>query len=157
LAWLSDPARALARLVTALKPGGSLVVEELDFVSVAPDPSMDAHSAAVFARVLEAHTVVLADRNAFDPICGRRLHSLLQSAGLTDVNAAGSVSMWRGGEPGGELWRLTLSQLRQPMVATGLVDEAEVHTAIDLCLDGLSYLSPVTMTSWGRRPDPQTN
>jgi len=154
LAWLADPTRALDRLVAALKPGGSLVVEELDFVSAAPDPSMDAHSAAVFARVLEAHTVVLADRNGFDPRCGRRLHSLLRSAGLTDVNAAGRVSMWRGGEPGGQLWRLTLSQLRQPMTATGLVDDAEVNAAIDLCLGGLSYMSPITMTSWGHRPNP---
>jgi len=32
LAWLSDPDAALRRLTAALKPGGWLVAEEMDFV-----------------------------------------------------------------------------------------------------------------------------
>jgi SAM-dependent methyltransferase len=34
LAWLADPALALHRLVAALRPGGRLVAEEMDFVSL---------------------------------------------------------------------------------------------------------------------------
>jgi SAM-dependent methyltransferase len=150
LSWLRNPDHALTRLLGALKPGGWLVLEELDFASVAPDPAMDAHSAALAARVLHAHTVVLAEHNGFDPAFGRRLHGLLQAAGLADIRAVGRVSMWRGGEPGGELWRLTFEQLRQAMVDTGLVDDLDVDTAIALCRHGLSFMSPVTMASWGK-------
>ena len=152
LSWLPDPVHALTRLVRALRPGGWLVLEELDFVSAVPDPAMDADAAAVFARVLHAHTVVLTEHNGFDPTFGRRLLGLLEAARLADVNAAGRVSMWRGGEPGGELWRLTFQQLRQAMLDTGLVDHGDVDTAMSLCRHGLSFMSPVTITGWGQLP-----
>jgi SAM-dependent methyltransferase len=154
LSWLADPVDALTRLVRALKPGGWLVLEELDFVSAVPDPAMDADSAAVFTRVLHAHTVVLTEQNGFHPTFGRRLHGLIEAAGLDDVCSAGSVSMWRSGEPGGDLWRLTFEQLRQAMIDTQLVDAVEVDTAMTLCRHGLSFMSPVTMTSWGQLPSP---
>jgi ubiquinone/menaquinone biosynthesis C-methylase UbiE len=41
LAWLPEPQRALQRLVGALKPGGWLVAEEMDFGSIAADPRVD--------------------------------------------------------------------------------------------------------------------
>jgi SAM-dependent methyltransferase len=152
LSWLSDPVHALTGLVRALRPGGWLVLEELDFVSAVPDPAMAADAAAVFTRVLHAHTVVLSERNGFDATFGRRLYGLLQAARLTDVNAAGRVSMWRGGEPGGELLRLTFQQLRRAMLDTGLVDDSDVDTAMTLCRHGLSLMSPVTVSGYGRLP-----
>jgi trans-aconitate methyltransferase len=51
LAWLAEPREALRRLCAALKPGGCLLAEEMDFVSVAPDPAMDAHAAGAFVGV----------------------------------------------------------------------------------------------------------
>jgi len=45
-AWLSEPQRALQRLASALRPGGWMLAEEMDFGSVAPDPRMDAEAAA---------------------------------------------------------------------------------------------------------------
>jgi SAM-dependent methyltransferase len=151
LSWLPEPVDALARLVPALAPGGWLVLEELDFVSAVPDPAMQDDAAAVFARVLHAHTVVLSENHGYDPTFGRRLHGLLTSAGLANVNAVGRVSMWRGGEPGGELWRLTFQQIRQPMLDTGLVDDTDIDMAMALCRHGLSFMSPVLITSWGQQ------
>jgi SAM-dependent methyltransferase len=157
LSWLPDPVHVLTRLVRTLRPGGWLVLEELDFVSAVADPAMDADAAAIFTRVLHAHTVVLAERNGFDPTFGRRLPGLLQAAGLADVNAAGRVSMWRGGELGGELWRLTFQQLRQAMLDTGLVDDDDVDTAIALCRHGLSFMSPIAIAGWGQLPQPASS
>ena len=47
------PAReeALRRLVAALKPGGWLLIEAIDFVTVVPDPAMDA-AAALLVHVV---------------------------------------------------------------------------------------------------------
>ncbi len=86
LAWLPDPAVGLRRLVAALKPGGWLVVEDLDFASTVPDPDMELESAALVARVLDAYTAVLAQRSGFDPAFGRRLRGLLEDAALLDVD-----------------------------------------------------------------------
>jgi SAM-dependent methyltransferase len=152
LAWLADPGVALRRLVAALKPGGWLLSEEMDFVSVAPDPAIDPDAAALFGRVVHAHNTVLAERNAFDPFFGRRLAGLLAAAGLAEVATEGRAAIWHGGGPGGTAWRLTLSQLREPMIASGLVGEAEVDAAIALCDDPrLRLLSQITIAAWGRR------
>ena len=42
LAWLADRPAALARLLAALRPGGWLVAEELDFNAAIADPHMEA-------------------------------------------------------------------------------------------------------------------
>jgi SAM-dependent methyltransferase len=153
LAWLSAPSHALSRLVLALRPGGLLVAEEMDFLSVVPDPRTDAESAELFARVVDAHNVVLAARNAFDPAYGRRLFGDLEDAGLIDLHAQGRVAMWRGDEAGGKAWRLTLTQLRGPLVESGHVTASEVDRAIELCGDrNFRFMSQLVVAAWGRRP-----
>jgi SAM-dependent methyltransferase len=153
LAWLTDRRTALRRLVGTLKPGGWLVAEELDFASAVPDPRMGADLCARFARIVAAHHAVIADRHGFEPVYGRRVAGELAAAGLTEVGCLGRASMWRGGEPGGEIWRLSLMQLREGIIASGLMEAAEADAAIELCADPrLSTLSPVMVTAWGRRP-----
>ncbi|MGH2597836.1 MAG: class I SAM-dependent methyltransferase, partial [Dehalococcoidia bacterium] len=48
-------AEALRRLVAALKPGGWLLAEEMDFVSAAADPTYDAAATTLFHRLATAH------------------------------------------------------------------------------------------------------
>ena len=96
LAWLSEPQRALRRLATALKPGGRLLAEEMDFTSVAPDPHLDSGAQGAFARVAAAHDAVLSGEHGFDLHYGRRVAGDLADAGLADVACEGRVSMWRG-------------------------------------------------------------
>jgi SAM-dependent methyltransferase len=152
LAWLHEPAEGLRRLVAALKPGGCLLAEELDFVSAVADPRMDEPRRSLFELAAAAHAAVLAERHAFDSLYGRRLAGDLEDAGLAGVGCEGRASMWRGGGPGGRIWRLTLAQLRDEIVATGLMDAADVDAAIALCDDPkLATMSPVMMAAWGHR------
>jgi ubiquinone/menaquinone biosynthesis C-methylase UbiE len=153
LAWLAKPQVALRRLIAALKPGGWLVAEEMDFVSAVPDQRLDAASRDLFARAVQAHNAVLAERHSFEPFYGRRLVGELEDAGFTDVGCEGRASMWRGAQPGGAVWRLTLAQLREPMIEAGLMTPADVDAVIALCDDPrLSVLSPIIMAGRGRRP-----
>jgi SAM-dependent methyltransferase len=146
LAWLTDVPRALGRLIEALKPGGVLVAEEMDFGSVAPDPRHE--GAEVFARVAAAHEAVLAARHDFDPYYGRRLEGDLAAAGLVELDSDGRVALWRGGEPGGDIWRLTLVQLRDEMGVPG----EDIDRVLELC-DDVTFrsVSPVVMAAWGQR------
>jgi SAM-dependent methyltransferase len=153
LAWLSEPRTALERLTAALRPGGWLLAEEMDFSSVAADPRVGAAAQDGFGRVVKAHEAVLAEQHTFDPHYGRRVAGDLADAGLEDVASEGRVSMWRGGEAGGTVWRLTFTQLREPMLASGLVTPAEIDEAIALCDDpGFWFVSQITMAARGRRP-----
>ncbi len=152
LAWLPEPRVALERALRALKPGGWLVAEELDFASVATAQAPDEASRAAFERVLAAHLVALRERSGFDSRYGRRLPADMRHAGLADVRCEGRVSMWAGGNAGMRLWRLTFVQLREAMVAAG-APANEVDRAIDLCEEpGMACLSPVVMAAWGRAP-----
>jgi SAM-dependent methyltransferase len=153
LAWLNEPQRALRRLIAALKPGGWLVAEEMDFVSAVPDPRLPADSQDLVARAVHAHNTVLAQRNGFDPFYGRRLGGDLEEAGFAEIGSEGRASMWRGGAAGGVAWRLSLAQLREPIIESGILTSAELDAFFALCDDPrLSIQSQITMAGWGRRP-----
>lgn len=157
LAWLTEPRTALRRLVAALRPGGWLVAEELDFASAVPDPAMGPEACARFTRLVEAHNAALAEHHGFDSTYGRRVASDLEQAGLTEVGCEGRASMWRGGEAGGRIWRLTIAQLRATMIADRLMGAAELDAAMALCEEPrFSSLSPVMVAAWGRRPPTRT-
>jgi SAM-dependent methyltransferase len=152
LAWLPESAEALRRLVPAVKPGGLVVAEEMDFISVAADPRLGEADGELFVRAVEASNAVLADVSGFDCAYGRRLAGELAAAGLVDCGCEGRATMWRGGEAGGRVWRLTFEQLREPIVASGRVSAAELDRVLGLCEDpALSFLSQVTVAAWGRR------
>ena len=153
LAWLRDPRVGLERLIAALKPGGLLLAEEIDFVSSVPDPRMDAAPRALFERVANAHNTVLAEQHSFDPFYGRRVAGDLEDAGLTDTGSDGRAAMWRGGGPGGRIWQLSIAQLRESIIDLGLMSPTDVDAALALCDDPrLTTMSPVMMAAWGRRP-----
>jgi SAM-dependent methyltransferase len=152
LAWLHDAEAALARLTRALRPGGWLVAEELDFASLACDTRRPAEERVRFAHIAAAHLAVLSSQHFFDVAYGRRVVGDLAGAGLTRVAGESRGSMWRAGEPGCTLWQLTLEQLREPMIETGLVDAAEVDGALAQCSDpDFSVVSPLLMAARGRR------
>jgi len=106
-----------------------------------------------FERVLDAHNTVLAEQHAFDPYYGRRVVGDLGEVGLTDLGSQGRAGIWRGGDAGTTVWRLTFMQLRELMLASGLVSEAEIDEALALCEDpSFGFLSQITIGGWGRRP-----
>jgi SAM-dependent methyltransferase len=153
LAWLADPGQALRRLIAALRPGGRLLAEEMDFGSVAP-AGADAGSerGAVFQRVVLAHNAALTARHTFDPTYGRRVAGALAAGGLTSIGTEGRAQIWRGGDAGGIVWHSTFQQLRSSILATDQVTVEDVDVAMALCTDpGFSFLSQVTMAAWGTR------
>ena len=154
VAWLPSPRVTLERIVESLKPGGWLLAEELDFVSLVPDPLMDPRAESQLAHVVAAHNACLRSESTFDLFYGRRLEGELSDVGLVDVGTAGHVSVWRGGQPGGRLWQLTLAQLREGMIRVGDVTASEIDHVVELFdRPGAGLLSPVTMAAWGRRAE----
>jgi SAM-dependent methyltransferase len=149
LAWLADPAAALERAIAALKPGGWLVAEEMDFGAVAPDPHMDAESCALFSRIVAAHNAALAARSGFDAHYGRRVVGDLVDAGLIKVRGDGHAAMWSG--DGARIWKQTVTQLREDVAEH--VAPGDVDRALALFEDpSFNSLSPVLMSASGRTP-----
>jgi SAM-dependent methyltransferase len=149
LAHLPARQAVLSKLAAALRPGGQLVAEEMDCVSVVAGADQ-LGGRAFNAAVASSNDVLRAW--GFDPGYGRLLLAGLATAGLADIGTEGHVQLLPGGSPGATAWQLTFEQLRRDMVALGL-DQATIATAIGACEDpGFTFMSQVTMTAWGQLP-----
>jgi SAM-dependent methyltransferase len=149
LAHLPRRPAVLSKLLTALRPGGQMVLEEMDFVSVSADERQPGGRA--FNESVASSNDVLRARG-FDPEYGRRLLADLRAAGLADTGSEGHLRIWAGRSPGAVAWQLTFEQLRDEMAGAGL-DRDTVAAAIAACHDpGFTFMSQVMMTAWGRRP-----
>jgi SAM-dependent methyltransferase len=147
--WLPDKPAAVARLAAALRPGGALLIEEPDFVTMKHAVSPPALQRVTFAlqKLLEAMTPVEIDY-------GRRAMDDLLAAGLTDVNAEGRCPIVRGDHPLSiDFLHLTIAKVKSPLLTGGEISEADYDAAISALQDpGRVIVTPMTVAAWGRRP-----
>jgi SAM-dependent methyltransferase len=150
LAHLPDRDRALRRMAEALRPGGWLVVEEFDSLSLQPDPTISPTERPL--KALAAMRAVMADHGV-DTFTGRRLAARVRSLGLLDLVAEGRVFMFQGRSAGIDLFRASAQQLRGEMIGSGLISEAEFARDMGL-LDSPDLLipSPIMWAVKARRP-----
>lgn len=150
------PARekVLDRLVAALRPGGRLLIEDIDFgpsaakalaAFVNGPPSVVEAIERIYLGIAAVFSAVGAD-----PSLGTRLPAMLAAAGLTDVGAEIHAPIASGGN---EMWtRGSIQQLSDKMVAIGPTTEADVELFLALTADPAVYYAPPLMISaWGQR------
>ena len=146
--WLPDKRLALQRMTAALRPGGVLLDEEPDFVTIfgAAEPPALRHVVTAAMRHLEAICPVETEY-------GRRLLDDLDAAGLVDVEAEGRCPVLRGGSPpASDFLRLTLEKLSAPLLADGTVSQAEFDDAVAALENpAVTVVMPMTVAAWGRR------
>ena len=146
---LPEPAAAIARLRTALKPGGWLVCDEFDSESMQPDPAVN--GGELLLRTQVAIGRLLANRG-FDRRLGRRLFALLRAGGFDDVGAEARVFMVQGGSPGADLIRANCQQLRCALIEAGDLNGGAIDEDLRRLNDPqLIMPSSIMWTAWGRR------
>jgi hypothetical protein len=124
LTHLPDPGGALGAICAHVRPGGRVVVEDIDFRGHFCDPD-----SAAFRAYVDLYSAAVRSRGC-DPDIGARLPNLLRKAGLVDrgmhvVQPAGFEGEVRLLAP------LTLEAVVDAVVAAGLATEAELHATID--------------------------
>jgi SAM-dependent methyltransferase len=123
LTHLPDPARALRKLVRALKPGGVLLVEDVEMggrFCYPPFPLFE-----VGARLY----CTAAQRKGGDPEIGPKLPSLLQAAGLQEIDVNLVQPLYLRG-PGKRILSLTLRRIAGAVTAEGLASANEFEDLI---------------------------
>lgn len=146
LTHLPERDDVLDALVRATRPGGWLVVGDIDFTTVRLDRDDEA-----FERVTESYNVISAKAGG-DPAIGPKLPEMLQALGLADVQAEEFRTFQRGGAAGPNALRLTIERIRERCVEHGIT-EAEIDRAKQLLTDpSVGVFSPSIWTAWGRRP-----
>jgi SAM-dependent methyltransferase len=146
--WLPDKRLALRRMVNALRPGGTLLVEEPDFVSIfgtAEPPAL--------RRTLTAAMAFLESTCPVEVTYGRRLFDDLAAVGLVDIAAEGRSPLVRGGSPpAADFLRLTIEKFRGPLLDQKRVTEEEFAEATEALQDPRrSFVMPMTVAAWGQR------
>jgi SAM-dependent methyltransferase len=148
-----DREQVIKRLATALRPGGWLLIEEVDFggttaamlgeyVSV---PGSHAAIERIYRGVASAFHAIGAD-----PSYGRRLVGALTDAGLARVAAELHAPVVSGGD---EQWtRGSIEQLAERIVATGEATADDVMWFLAATAEpDFSYLPPLMVSAWGQR------
>ena len=148
---------SLERLVSALKPGGWLVVEDYDPIVIdrAFPIENDEHAATVLKSLRALWS--LMESRGLDMRWASSLYRRFVAAGLVDVAMQGHIDLRSGGSPGARLDKANLSQVRDEALRKGLVTPEEMDRTLSLLDDpGFVFASPVMFSAWGQRPQDAT-
>ena len=136
----------IKKLIAALKPGGLLVLEEHnEYGTYTLMPENLAFAKAIYfaTKVIESSGASLS--------WARNLPTLLQEAGLVDVDVEIDAPYFRGGSPYARLWSDTVEELRGQIMTKGLTAE-DVDLAVAQANDPNRWLSCHAMiAAWGRK------
>jgi SAM-dependent methyltransferase len=140
---------ALSKMVMALRPGGWLVVESVDYVAAEPVSEFGAaeHARSQSVRLHEFEKLGISHH------LGRRLPAMLRANGLVEVGNEGRVWIMEGGSPGARWFKLSMAHLRSRLVGEGKLNDAEIDRMLEL-FDNPNWaaFSPVIVGAWGQKP-----
>jgi len=153
LEWIPDWQAALERMVSAVRPGGWLVLEDSDSVGVMTQAL--AHYidrpewAALYERIV--HAIEAATPGIWNGKFGGQLVRVLTDAGLVNIGAevhtpvvAGEADKWT---------RMNIEFAGHRLVDTGLVTASDIESFLAISVDPSYYHAPLFMvTAWGQRP-----
>lgn len=149
LIHIAEREQALEKFLLALKPGGWILLEEYDSLSLHPDPVANAEefpfkSFLAMQRIMTSHGANLR--------YGRLLEGRLRAHGMTEVAAEGRIFMWHGRSAAVEMYRANIEQLRDEMIKNGLITSEELdHELTLLNQETTTFPSPIMWAVCGRR------
>lgn len=152
LMHLNDPRAVLPRLVSAVRPGGWLMVEDVDNGTVeATDPNHPL--AAAFDRCARARIEFLLAGGVMDLRYGRTLPYHVAGLGLTDVGNEGVALVGGGGTPMSQLMIQSFGPMDDAMVANGVIGQSDASDARRAFEDpAFLYRGGLIVAVWGRKP-----
>lgn len=155
LVHLRRRVEALATMVTVLRPGGWLLLEEAD-PALQPLVCVDEHGPQqrLANRLKGGFRTLMTDRGV-DLAFGRTLPRLLRGAGLVDVEAEGFFPVT--GPACQRLEQVTVAQIRSRLVAAGAAtdDEIDQHLA-NVAAGDLDLTTSPMISAWGRKASATT-
>jgi 2-polyprenyl-3-methyl-5-hydroxy-6-metoxy-1,4-benzoquinol methylase len=123
LSHLDEPEDVLARMRQLARPGGRIVVEDIDMSGSYCHPHDPAH-----ARSIELYTAAVR-RGGGDADLGRRLPAIARAAGLRDVHWNVFQPVHASG-PHKHLTAVTLDKIRPAVLRHGLATDQEIDSIL---------------------------
>jgi SAM-dependent methyltransferase len=151
LVHVPERQKALQHMVSALRPGGWLLIEDAD-PALQPLASLDIQGPeqALANKVRAAIRTLLAQRGA-DLAFGRKLPRLLREVGLADVTGDAYFPVTH--PAGAVLETATIQHVREELLASGLVTEVEIEQNLaNIAAGKLDLVLAPLISVWGRKP-----
>lgn len=150
LSHVPNPAEVVARMVRAVRPGGTVAVEDIDFRGVFCHPS-----SAACDEYVSLYTEVVR-RNGGDAARGADLFRLLSDAGVEHASLEVALPAFVDGEAK-SMAAITMQHIRGPVREAGLASDDEMDRLVEelsaIAADSRTILSmPRVFQAWGRRP-----
>lgn len=145
LEHLTDRKQILERLVTTLKPGGWIVIEDYDwtgFTFEGEDPGLDNVAEAILGFM---------EQGGFERHYGRRVVADIADAGLTEVRGEGRARVITSTDAGYDFFRLTFESLCGTLVESGALSKDDADQAAAGFAEDRRLFTPLMMAGIGRR------
>lgn len=149
LMHVRQPTHVLERMVSALRPGGWLLVEEPDDTGACPVDNTYPGAERI-ERANRAVLCELRDRGVMDPFIGCRLLGLVERLGLEQIHCEGVTWLHRGGDAAAQAMSATVPLHER----AGLYSPADAE-AVRLALQDPNYrfLDSTWFGAQGRRSE----
>ena len=151
LMHLNEYQKALDKMAAAIRPGGWLLIEEMDYIS---HTAIERDNEAIFINEYNSKRMEqLSKSGILDPYFGRQVRRLVEELGFEAIGNEGNSVIYRGGDIYG-LWnyktgRAGISNLNADENTLKAHEIAERRNT-----DPLYYsLSPTIFSAWGRKPE----
>jgi SAM-dependent methyltransferase len=145
---LPKPELAIRRMIDALRPGGWLLLEEVDFFPVHTSTSR------VYVDFMVALTGNVVKASGRDCFWARALPALVAEMGLRQVGGEGDFQVLQGGSPIAEFFSLTAAQMRERIIESGELTASRLDEALDLLRSPNFWaFGGGGVAVWGQRPE----
>jgi SAM-dependent methyltransferase len=145
---LPERDRVLDRLISTLRPGGWIVIEESDWRAFEAQPLPE--PLASVAAVMNAG---LRNRTHWDPNCGSNLLRMFADRGLVDLDLTGETMILHGGTVSTDWWTLGIDHGSTRLVESGALTQEQVDGALaQLRSPDFVMMSQQLLAVCGRRP-----
>jgi ubiquinone/menaquinone biosynthesis C-methylase UbiE len=149
LQHLAQREAVLDAMVTATKPGGWIVVSDVDWIQYDAQPVPEP-----FATLSRTLRDLSSRQHGYDGMWGRMLINAFASRGLNEVNGRGEVWTMHGGTDSAEWYVAALERALDVLPADVFPSGFDPRAAIAQAREpSFAILSPISVTAWGRKPD----
>jgi len=142
---LPDRDAVLERMVHATRPGGRVMLGDIDFRTL-----QLSHDDPEFGRIKDIFLATTRD-TGWDPGLGPATPGMLEDSGLADVEAECWQSYHRGSGPAPQILIATFQRLRPAMLAHGATAEQLDRACALLADPKTGFYGPTIWTAWGTR------
>ena len=149
LIHIAELDRVLEGLTRALKPGGWLVAEEFDALSLCADPEVS--PGEVWLKTHFAMQRLNQDQGV-NARYGRLLLARFRTLALEESEAEGRVVMVQSGTTAAALLKASYELRRTAMIDAGYLSDNEFDSDLErLAEPGFMMPSPILWTAWGKK------